>query len=162
MTLAPALAAAGLIAVAVPGIAEVQVAQGYGMGPGMMGGYGPGYGMGPGMMGGYGPGYGMGPGMMGGHGLGCGMGPGMMGGYGYGHGMGPGMMRGHGMGPGMMYYGLNLSDEQRGKLDALQQEQFKKQSELSQKIIEEQRNLRALMWSDKHDTKSIVQEYKKL
>jgi Spy/CpxP family protein refolding chaperone len=36
-----------------------------GMGPGMMGGYGPGYGMGPGMMGGYGPGYGMGPGMMG-------------------------------------------------------------------------------------------------
>jgi Spy/CpxP family protein refolding chaperone len=35
---------------------------GYGMGPGMMGGYGPGYGMGPGMMGGYGPGYGMGHG----------------------------------------------------------------------------------------------------
>ena len=37
---------------------------GYGMGPGMMGGYGGyggGYGMGPGMMGGYG-GYGMGPG----------------------------------------------------------------------------------------------------
>jgi Spy/CpxP family protein refolding chaperone len=38
------------------------VAQPYGMGPGMMGGYG-GYGMGPGMMGGVG-GYGMGPGMM--------------------------------------------------------------------------------------------------
>ena len=35
----------------------------YGMGRGMMGGYGPGYGMGPGMMDGYGPGYGMGPGM---------------------------------------------------------------------------------------------------
>lgn len=54
---------------------------GYGMGPGMMGGYsqgyGPGYGMGPGMMGGYGPGYGMGWG--GGH----------MGGYGPGYGMGP-------------------------------------------------------------------------
>jgi len=33
---------------------------GYGMGSGMMGGYGQGYGMGPGMMGGYGPGYGMG------------------------------------------------------------------------------------------------------
>src|SRR5512139_3320197 len=43
------------------------------------GGWGPGYGMGPGMMGGYGgAGYGMGPGMMGGYG----MGPGMMGGYG--------------------------------------------------------------------------------
>jgi Spy/CpxP family protein refolding chaperone len=77
---------------------------GYGMGPGMMGGYGPGYGMGPGMMGGYGPGYGMGPGMMGGYGPG-GMGPGMMGGYGPGYGMGPGMMGGYGpggMGPGMM------------------------------------------------------------
>ena len=36
---------------------------GYGMGPGMMGGYGPGYGMGwsGARMGGYGPGYGMGP-----------------------------------------------------------------------------------------------------
>lgn len=36
---------------------------GYGMGPGMMGGYGPGYGMGPGggHMGGYGAAYGMGP-----------------------------------------------------------------------------------------------------
>lgn len=57
----------------------------YGMGPGMMGGYGGGYG--PGMMGGYG-GSGMGPGMMGGYG-GYGMGPGMMGGYGGGYGMGP-------------------------------------------------------------------------
>lgn len=35
-----------------------------GMGPGMMGGYGPGSGMNPEMMGGYGPGYGMGSGMM--------------------------------------------------------------------------------------------------
>jgi Spy/CpxP family protein refolding chaperone len=43
---------------------------GYGMGPGMMGGYG-GYGMGPGTMGGYG--MGMGPGMMGGYGMGYGM-----------------------------------------------------------------------------------------
>lgn len=41
------------------------LAQPYGMGPGMMGGYGSGgYGMGPGMAGGPG-GYGMGPGMMG-------------------------------------------------------------------------------------------------
>jgi hypothetical protein len=51
-------------------------------GPGY-GGYGPGYGMGPGMMGGYG-GYG------GGYGPGWGMGPGMMWGYGgYGPGYGP-------------------------------------------------------------------------
>ena len=48
-------------------LAGVAVAQPYGMGPGMMGGYGGGYGMGPGMMGGYGGGYGMGPGMMGGY-----------------------------------------------------------------------------------------------
>jgi|ERR1039458_3005404 Spy/CpxP family protein refolding chaperone len=45
--------------------AEPQSGWQNGMGPGMMGGYGPGYGMGPGMMNGYGPGYGMGPGMMG-------------------------------------------------------------------------------------------------
>ncbi|MGP1678471.1 MAG: Spy/CpxP family protein refolding chaperone [Burkholderiales bacterium] len=66
---------------------------GYGMGPGMMGGYAQGYGMGGGHMGGYGPGsgYGMGRGMMGGNGAGPGynMGPGMMGGYGPGYGMGP-------------------------------------------------------------------------
>ena len=58
-------------------IAAVAVAQDNEYGYGMMRGYG----MGPGMMGGYG-GYGMGPGMMGGYG----MGPGMMGGYG---GLGP-------------------------------------------------------------------------
>ena len=76
------------------------VGQGYGMGPGMMGGgYGPGYGMGPGMMGGYGPGQGMGPGMMGG-----------------------------GYGPG--YAALNLTDEQRKKIDAIQEEVWGKQGEL--------------------------------
>jgi len=75
---------------------------GYGMGPGMMGGYGPGYGagsgygMGPGMMYGYGSGYGAGPG----YGMGYGMGPWMMGGYGPGYGMGPGMMYGYGAGYG--------------------------------------------------------------
>ncbi|PKM43753.1 MAG: hypothetical protein CVV05_12885 [Gammaproteobacteria bacterium HGW-Gammaproteobacteria-1] len=96
---------------------------GYGMGPGMMGGYG------PGMMGrGYGPrwdddggGYGMGPGMMGGYG----MGPGMMGGY----GMGPGMMGG--MGGGMMggmgmmgpIWSLDLNDNQRRAVENIMNEQ---------------------------------------
>jgi Spy/CpxP family protein refolding chaperone len=114
------------------GAATAACSQPYGgMGPGMMGGYGPGggpgypgqdqgqgYGPGYGRGGygpGYGPGYGMGPGMMGGYGgygPGYGMGPGMMGGYGGygpGYGMGPGMMGGYGgygpgygMGPGMM------------------------------------------------------------
>jgi Spy/CpxP family protein refolding chaperone len=87
-----------------PGYQGQDQGQGQGYGPGYGRGYGPGYGM----MGGYGPGYGMGygmgPGMMGGYG-GYGMGPGMMGGYG-GYGMGPGMMGGsggYGMGPGMMW-----------------------------------------------------------
>ena len=109
---------------------------GYGMGPGMMGGYG-GYGMGPGMMGGYG-GYGMGPGMMGGYG-GYGMGPGMMGGYG-GYGMGPGMMGGYG-GYGRGGYGgwaaLNLTNEQRGKLDKIQQDLRSKQWDLMGKMQDE-------------------------
>jgi hypothetical protein len=97
---------------------SAQMGPGYGMGPGMMGGYGgtycpycgqylgpgggySGYGMGPGMMG---YGYGLGPGMMGrGYG-GYGMGPGMMGGPGYGgYGMGPWMMHHHGMGYGYGY-----------------------------------------------------------
>ena len=47
-------------------MAGTTVAQPYGGGAGMMGGYGGGYGMGPGMMGGSGGGRGMGPGMMGG------------------------------------------------------------------------------------------------
>jgi Spy/CpxP family protein refolding chaperone len=71
---------------------------GYGMGPGMMGGYGQGYGpgWGGGHMGGYGPGYGMGPGTRGGYGPGYGMGwgGGHMGGYGPGYGMGPQAMYG--------------------------------------------------------------------
>ena len=50
-------AAAGLL------VAGSAWSQPYGMGPGMMGGYG-----GPGMMGGYEEGYGMGPGMMRGYG----------------------------------------------------------------------------------------------
>jgi Spy/CpxP family protein refolding chaperone len=75
-------------------------------------GYGPGYGMGSGMRGGYGPGdgYGMGPGMMQGYG-----GP-RSGGYGY--GMGPGMMWGYGGGP----VALDLSAEQRKKIDQIEEE----------------------------------------
>ena len=67
---------------------------------------------GPGMMGGYGPGYGMGPGMMGGYGPGYGMGPGMMGGY----------WRGYGA--------LNLTEEQRDKIDSIQEDLSRKQWEL--------------------------------
>jgi hypothetical protein len=98
---------------------RAQMGPGYGMGPGMMGGWG--YGgwycpyrgqySGPG--GGYG-GYGMGPGMMGpSYGYGYGMGPGMMGGPGYGgYGMGPWMMHPYGMGYG---YGYGPQYRQREK-----------------------------------------------
>ena len=69
MNLRSTLGAAILIGGAVIGASALadpeQGAYGYGMGPGMMGGYGAGYGMGPGMMSGYGSGYGMGPGMTG-------------------------------------------------------------------------------------------------
>lgn len=126
-----------LLAAAAAGLLSASAwAQPYGMGPGMMGGYGygPGYGMGPGMMGGYGPGYGMGPGMMGGYGPGYGMGPGMMGGY----GMGPGMMWGGGYGG----YGIpNLTDEQRTKLGKIEDEFRQKQFALMQ-------SMHGLMWKD--------------
>ena len=61
-------------------------------------------------------------------GQGYGMGPGMMGsgGYGPGQGMGPGMMGGYGPG----YAALNLTDEQRKKIDAIQEEVWSKQGEL--------------------------------
>ena len=140
-------------AAAIPLVAAPAWSQPYGMGPGMMGGYGPGYGMGPGMMGGYGPGYGMGPGMMGSYGPGYGMGPGMMGGYGPGYGMGPGMMGGYGpgygMGPGMMGgcgpggygYGIpDLTNEQRAKIGAIQDESARKQWALMGSMQE-------LMWN---------------
>ena len=92
------------------GTAAAAFSQPYGMGPGMMGGYGPGYGMGPGMMG---------PGMMGGYGMGPGMmGPGMM---------GQGMMGGFGPGFG---YAVDLSDEQRAKISEIQQELAQKHWEL--------------------------------
>ncbi len=62
--------------------------------------------------------YGMGPGMMGGYG-GGGYGPGIMGGYG-GGAYGPGMMGGYGGGAG--YWGLNLSADQRKKIEQIQEE----------------------------------------
>ncbi|MFX1767695.1 Spy/CpxP family protein refolding chaperone [Paraburkholderia sp. A1RI-2L] len=121
--------------------------RGYGMGPGMMGGYGAGawqsgasggraydpggWSMGPGMMGAWGGGYGMGPWMMGGgyggYG-GWGMGPWMMGDGGY--GMAPWMMGGYNFGPGgaaPMLASLDLSDAQIKQIEAIQDAREKKQ-----------------------------------
>ena len=130
------------------------------MGPGMMGGagpgggYGPGYGMGPGMMGGYGPGM-MGPGMMGGYGPGYGMGPGMMGG-GPGYGMGPGMMGGYGP---RGYAALNLSDEQRAKISAVQQESSRKQWDLMGKMQEQGFGMHQLFELGKSDDAAARNAY---
>ena len=84
-------------------VAGLAAAQPYGMGPGMMGGYG------------YGPsaGYGMGPGMM--------AAPG-------GYGMGPGMMGGGFRGEA--YAGLDLTAEQRQKIAAIEQATAKAQWQL--------------------------------
>jgi len=149
-----------LLAVAVSAMLAAPIAwsQPYGMGPGMMGGYGPGYGMGPGMMwgdedeGGGRYGYGPGRGGRGGYGPGYGMGPGMMGGYGPGYGMGPGMMGGYG--PGGGYYGLNLSKEQRAKIGGVQEEFAKKQWALMESMHE-------LRWSAYNDGKFDEQAARK-
>jgi Spy/CpxP family protein refolding chaperone len=142
-----AAALAGAAALGTGALAHGYGPGGWGMGPGMMGGYG-GYGMGPGMMGGYGPGYGMGPGMM--------MG-GMMGGYGPGYGMGPGMMWGYGPGAG-----LNLTDEQRDKINKIREDTGRKQWDLMTKMHEEQDRLSELYYSDKRDDAAISKSYQTL
>ena len=127
---------------------------GGGYGPGMMGGYGPGYGRG--MMGdGYGPGYGYGPGQ--------GSGPGMMGrGYGGGgYGYGPGMMGG-GYGPGGPLAALNLTDEQRNKIFALQEENRAKNWGTMGKMRSEMFKLSSLLNSDKADTNTVLEQQKKV
>lgn len=107
-----------------------------GYGPGWMGGYGPGGG--PGMMG-PGAGGGYGPGMMRGYGPGAGYGPGMMGG-GYGAGMmgggyGPGMMGGFGLGFGHgLQRALGLRDDQRAKLDAIDDELAAKRLDIARRM----------------------------
>ena len=121
-----------------------------GCGWGMMGGYG-GYGMGPGMMGGYGNG--MGPGMMGGYG-GYGMGPGMMGGYG--NGMGPGMMGGRGM---WALSALNLTDDQRSKINKIFDDERKQHWTVMGKMMDEQNKLRDLYEQSEPDPKKVGAAY---
>jgi Spy/CpxP family protein refolding chaperone len=68
-----------------------------------------------------------------------GYGPGMMWGYGRGWGMGPGMMWG-GYGPAMMggyaYGALDLTDAQRQKIEKIQEEAWKSQWEVMNKMHE--------------------------
>lgn len=107
-------------------------------------------GMGPGMMGGYGPGYGMGSGMMGSYG----MGPGMMGGYEPGYGMGHGMM---GWGN---FRELNLSEEQKTKITQIRYEMRTKQWAVMGEMMDAQDKLQELYDADKQDSAAINKQYK--
>ncbi len=112
---------------------------------------GGGMGMGPGMM--------MGGGMMGGGMMGGGMMDMMMGGGMMGGGMGGMGMMGGGMGPMAM---LNLTDEQRGKIRKIEDDQRKKNRDLYGKIEDESVKLRDLYDTDTPDAKKIGAVYDKI
>jgi Spy/CpxP family protein refolding chaperone len=105
---------------------------------------GPGYGYGPG----HGPGYGQG--MMG-HGPG----------YGPGGGYGPGMMGG-GPGAGGALAALNLTDEQREKVFAIQEEHRKKNWAVMGEVRSEQFKLRSMYRGEKLDPDKIAEQQKKV
>lgn len=102
---------------------------------------GPGYG--PGMMGGYGPG----GGMMGGYGPGGGM----MGGYGPGWGASGGATA-----------ALNLNDEQRDKLLAIQEENRRKNWDKMGEMRSEQFKLRRMYNADNVDSQAFAEQQKKV
>jgi len=111
-----------------------------------------------------GPGYG--PGMMGG---GSGYGPGMMGdgpgrGYGPGGGCGPGggYGRGGGYGPGAMLESLNLSGEQRAKVEAVREENRQKNWTAMGQIRADMYKLRSLYSADKVDANAVAEQQKKV
>jgi Spy/CpxP family protein refolding chaperone len=125
---------ATVLAAATMGAAAI--AQGPVYGPGMMGGgpgYGPGYG--PGMMGGGGPGYG----------------PGMMGGGGPGYGPGAKMLE-----------SLNLTDEQRDKIQAMQEENRQKNWATMGQLRTEMFALRRMYNADKVDPNAVAEQQKKV
>lgn len=103
-------------------------------------------------------------------GNGPGPGPGMMSGYGYGPGMmgygaGPGMMRGYGGGRGMMTSGLwqgglDLTDDQRNKINRIQDETRKSHWALMGAMMDQQAKLRDLYDAPKRDTSAIDGTYK--
>jgi Spy/CpxP family protein refolding chaperone len=94
-------------------------------------------------------------GMMGGPGWGM-MGPGMMmGGYGP-MGMMGGMMGGYGYGPFGM---LELSEEQRNKIEAIYRDERKDRLDLMGKMMDEMDKIRELMLADKRDPSAIGKAY---
>ncbi|MHB8729276.1 MAG: Spy/CpxP family protein refolding chaperone [Sulfuricaulis sp.] len=113
--------------------------------------------------GGIGP-HGMGPGMMGGSygGMGSGMMNGSYGGMGM-MGMGQGMMGGAGMGAGMMGFGpvryLDLSDEQRAKINKIGDAERKQHWAVMGQMMEEQNKLRDLYYAAEPDPKKVGAVY---
>jgi len=106
-----------------------------------------------------GPGYGSGPGY--GHGM---MGYGMMGygpGYGPGGGFGLGMLGG-GPGAGGALAALNLTDEQREKVFAIQEEHRKKNWAVMGEVRSEQFKLRNMYLGEKLDPDKISEQQKKV
>ena len=103
-------------------------------------------------------GYGYGPGMMGG-----GYGYGMMGG---GYGPGPGMMGGGGW--GMMGFGggwvdaLGLSDDQKTKINRIQDETRREHWALMGSMMDQQAKLRDLYEAPKRDSAAIDETYKSI
>ena len=93
-------------------------------------------------------------GMMGGYG-GYGMGPGMMGGYG-GYGMVPGMMGGHGM---WALSALNLTDDQRSKINKIFDDERKQHWAVMGKMMDEQNKLRDLYEQSEPDPKKVGAAY---
>jgi Spy/CpxP family protein refolding chaperone len=87
----------------------------------------------------YGPGYGW-------------MGPGMMGGS----GMGPGMMGGYGMGP---YAMLNLSDDQRGKINKIHDAERKQHWTIMGKMMDVENKQRDLLAQSEPDPKKVGAAY---
>ncbi len=100
-------------------------------------------------------------------GSGQGMTRGMMGGYAP-DAMGRGMREGtgsaapsaHGMGLEMMLGGLDLTDEQRARLQPLDDELFRKQWEITGKTIEAQRKLGRLSSMEQRDANAIGEAHK--
>jgi Spy/CpxP family protein refolding chaperone len=89
-------------------------------------------------------------------------GPGMMG-----YGAGPAMMRGYGMGPRAMMRdawegGLDLTDEQRTRINRIQDETRKNHWSLMGSIMDQEAKLRDLYDAPKRDSAAIDSTYKSI
>lgn len=85
---------------------------------------------------------------------------GMMGSYGHGYGSGRGMGMGHGMMGGMGAFGmLDLSDEQRAKINTIFDAERKQHWTVGGKLLDERIKLRDLLYADEPDPKKVGAVY---